>query len=80
MTHNGQHYRDAPPPGGNKRSRLRAWLSRVLRSGFNVARLKQQDLDENAEHAEIFVLSGILITIVSLAAIWFGLWFWLEHH
>jgi hypothetical protein len=48
-------------------------LSRALRSGFNVAGLKKTELDENAESAEIFVLSGILITLLTIAAIWIGL-------
>lgn len=74
-----QHYRNAPPPGGNKRSKLRAVLSRALRSGFNIAGTRQTDLDENAEQAEIFVLSGIVITIVSIGAIWLGLWLLIEY-
>jgi hypothetical protein len=69
-----QHYRNAPPPGGNKRSKSRAVLSRLLRSGFNIAGSRQTDLDENAEQAEIFVLSGIIITIVTIGIIWLGLW------
>ncbi len=74
-----QHYRNAPPPGGNKRSRARAALSRMLRSGFNIAGTRDTDLDENAEQAEIFVLSGIMITILSIGAIWLGLWLFLEY-
>lgn len=55
-------YGHALPPGGPKpKPRWRRALSRFLRSGFNVAGLKQVDLDENAEHAEVFVLSGILL-------------------
>jgi hypothetical protein len=38
-----------------------------------VAGLKKTELDENAESAEIFVLSGILITLLTIAAIWIGL-------
>lgn len=64
-------YGHALPPGGPKpRSRLREALSRLLRSGFNVAGLKQVDLDENAESAEIFVLSGIFLTAIIIGGIW----------
>lgn len=64
-------YGHALPPGGPKRpSRLRRIVSRILRSGFNVAGLKQVDLDENAESAEIFVLSGIFLTAIVLGGIW----------
>ncbi len=69
-------YGDPPPPNSikqKKRTRLRMALSRALRSGFNVAGLKKTELDENAESAEIFVLSGILITLLTIAAIWIGL-------
>ncbi|MEO6699680.1 MAG: hypothetical protein ABIR53_08010 [Paraperlucidibaca sp.] len=69
-------YSNPTPPGGvkiKKRTRFRLAISRILRSGFNVAGLKQTDLDENAESAEIFVLSGILITLLTIAAIWIGL-------
>ena len=64
-------YGHALPPGWPKpRPRWRQALSRFLRSGFNVAGLKQVDLDENAEHAEIFVLSGILLFGIVVGAIW----------
>lgn len=64
-------YGHATPPGGPKPpSRWRRAVSRVLRSGFNVAGLKQVDLDENAESAEIFVLSGIFLTAIVLGGIW----------
>lgn len=64
-------YGHALPPGGPKPpSRWRKALSRLLRSGFNVAGLKQVDLDENAEHAEIFVLSGIMLFGIIVGGIW----------
>ncbi|MES2719624.1 MAG: hypothetical protein V4688_01165 [Pseudomonadota bacterium] len=64
-------YGHATPPGGPKpRPRWRQALSRFLRSGFNVAGLKQVDLDENAESAEIFVLSGIFLTGIIIGGIW----------
>lgn len=69
-------YGNPPPPNSiklKKRTRFRMALSRALRSGFNVAGLKKTELDENAESAEIFVLSGILITLLTIAAIWIGL-------
>lgn len=69
-------YSNPTPPGGvkvKKRTRLRLAISRILRSGFNVAGLKQTDLDENAESAEIFVLTGILVTLLTIAALWIGL-------
>lgn len=64
-------YGHALPPGGPKpKPKWRQALSRILRSGFNVAGLKQVDLDENAEHAEVFVLSGILLFGLVVGAIW----------
>lgn len=64
-------YGNALPPGGPKpRPRWRQALSRFLRSGFNVAGLKHAELDENAESAEIFVLSGILLFGIVVGAIW----------
>ncbi len=64
-------YGQALPPGGPKPpSRWRKALSRLLRSGFNVAGLKQVDLDENAEHAEVFVLSGILLFGIIVGGLW----------
>ncbi|REH36958.1 hypothetical protein DFR26_2099 [Paraperlucidibaca baekdonensis] len=74
-------YSNPAPPGGvklKKRTRFRMAVSRILRSGFNVAGLKKTDLDENAEAAEIFVLTGILVTLLTIAAIWFGLQQFLE--
>lgn len=59
------------PPGGPKQKpRWRQAISRFLRSGFNVAGLKQVDLDENAESAEIFVLSGIFLAGIIVGVIW----------
>ena len=59
------------PPGGPKdKPRWRQAISRFLRSGFNVAGLKHVDLDENAESAEIFVLSGIFLAGIIVGVIW----------
>lgn len=64
-------YGHAAPPGGPKAvPKWRKAVSRFLRSGFNVAGLKQVDLDENAESAEIFVLSGIFLTGIIIGGIW----------
>mgnify|MGYP003450583201 FL=1 len=64
-------YGHATPPGGPKaQPKWRKAISRFLRSGFNVAGLKQVDLDENAESAEIFVLSGIFLTGIIIGGIW----------
>lgn len=64
-------YGKARPPGGPKpRPRWRQAVSRMLRSGFNVAGLKHADLDENAESAEIFVLSGIFLFGIIVGGIW----------
>lgn len=71
--HSQQSYRDAPPPPSRppkRRSRLRQAISDVLRSGFNIAGSKSLRLDENAESAEIFVLSGIFLTAIVLGGIW----------
>lgn len=67
-----QHYRDAPPPPSAPRppSRFRAAISDILRSGFNLAGSKNLRLDENAESAEIFVLSGIFLTALIIGGIW----------
>lgn len=64
-------YGHAAPPGGPKpKPKWRQAVSRFLRSGFNVAGLKQVDLDENAESAEIFVLSGIFLFGIIVGGIW----------
>lgn len=64
-------YGNAKPPGGPKpRPRWRQAISRVLKSGFSVAGLKNLELDDNAESAEIFVLSGIFLTAIILGGIW----------
>ncbi len=51
-----QHYRNAPPPGGNKRSKVRAVLSRALRSGFNIAGTRQTDLERKCRTSRNFRL------------------------
>lgn len=70
--HSRQHYRDAPPPPSSPLppSRFRAAISDILRTGFNIAGSKNLRLDENAESAEIFVLSGIFLTALIIGGIW----------